>query len=223
MKKMKTIIFDFDGTLIKSENIKSNIFREIFYEIYKKKKNVKKVYNSLIGKTNLEKKIEIIITEIIKLKPNKKEINKFKKIFSQKYKERLSTCPIISCIHLLNYIKLNTKYLFVVSLHERNDVKSILKHCNLNKFFTSIYGGPLSKKENITFIMKKYKLNNNEILYIGDTENDITISKKMKIKSIGVNKKLNKRKILKEIGAIEAYKDVCKIPFGKIIPENKCK
>ncbi|MFT4304858.1 MAG: HAD family hydrolase [Candidatus Woesearchaeota archaeon] len=218
---MKAVIFDFDGTLIKSENIKLNSFIQIFYEKYNKKKGIKKIYNPLIGKATIDKKIEIIIENILKRKSTKKEIKEFKKEFSKRYKQNLSTCPVISCIYLIDYIKANTKYLFVVSLHEKKDVKDILKHCSLFDLFTNVYGGPKNKKENIINLMKKYKLNNKDILYIGDTENDILVSKKLKIKSIGVNNKLSKRKIFKEIGASESYKEVCKIPFNKIISEKK--
>jgi phosphoglycolate phosphatase len=220
MKEIKAIIFDFDGTLIRSEDIKIEIFVKLFEKIYKIKKDVKKYYISLIGRATIEQKIRLSVKKFLNKEPKLNEINDFKKMFSELYRKNLSTCPIISCMHLMNYVKHNTKYLFIVSLQEKKDINLVLEHCGLKKYFTAIYGAPKLKKENITSILIKYKLEPKEIIYIGDEKTDILVSKKFNIKSIGVNKRLNKRKILHEIGAIEAYKDVCSIPFSKIIPNN---
>ena len=50
MKKIKAIGFDFDGTLIMSENEKIKIFEEIFYRKYRIKKGVGRYYKFLAGK-----------------------------------------------------------------------------------------------------------------------------------------------------------------------------
>jgi phosphoglycolate phosphatase len=222
MKNIKAIIFDFDGTLIRSEDIKIEIFVKLFEEKFNIKKNVKKYYISLIGKATIDEKIRLSVKKFLNKETKIKEINLFKKEFSELYRINLSSCPIISCMHLMNYVKHNMKYLFIVSLQEKKDIDLVLKHCGLKKYFIKVYGAPKLKKENITSILKKYKLEPKEIIYIGDSKGDILISKKFNIKSIGVNKRLNKRKILHELGAIKAYKDVCSIPFKDMISNKKC-
>jgi len=69
--------------------------------------------------------------------------------------------------------------------------KDICEHFNILKYFTAVEGSELdgarsSKVELIGYILKKYNIDKEKVLMIGDREHDIIGAKQNSIKAIGV-------------------------------------
>lgn len=215
--KIKAIGFDFDDTLIISEKEKAGIFEEIFYQKYKVKKGVKEAYKSLLGKANREEKIKRIIKKLLKREPSKKELKEISHAFSKGYESKLSLCPLVQCLNLLKELKKQVKFMFILSLENKKEVVKVANHCNVAGYFDEILGGPKSKLENLMHVLKKHNVKPEETTYIGDSGEDIIQAKKLKIKTIGLQKKISYRLILKKLGADFTFSSLCEVPFGKII------
>lgn len=81
--------------------------------------------------------------------------------------------------------------LFVATSKPTVFSKEILKHFNIDKYFTEVVGSNLNdtmndKGEIIKFIIDKYKINPNEAVMIGDRKYDIIGAAENNIDSIGV-------------------------------------
>ena len=218
--KIKAVGFDFDDTLVKTESNKHKILEDIICKKFKVKRSIKGVYTSVRGRLNRRDKIKKILTKVLKRKPTKKEISSVSKEFSKKYREMLSTCPLYGCTNVLKELKQQTKFLFLLSLEKRTDVLAMAKHCGVKKYFNEVLGGPKSKMANLKHILKKHKLKPEEVIYVGDWSNDIIVSKKLKIKSIGIQKEFSYRKLLKRLGADFTFSNLCNVPFSKIINKS---
>lgn len=216
MTKIKAIGFDFDDTLIVAEKEKSKIFEEVFYRKYKIKKGVKQAYESLLGKANREEKIKKIIKKILKRNPTKKEVKEFSYAFGKGYEFKLSFCPLVQCINVLKELKKQTTFMFLLSLENRKEVMSVAKHCGIAKYFGEILGGPKSKIENLKHVLEKHHVKPEETIYIGDSKGDIIYAKKLKIKTIGLQRNFLYRQFLKKLGADFTFSNLCEIPFEKI-------
>jgi len=213
MKKIKAIGFDFDGTLISSEETKAEEMAKVFSELLGIKKGIKTAYKKLRG-INRSQKINKLFIQFLKRKPTKKELKKIEDHFGQHYLTSMKTCPLFQCTNILKELKKQAQFMFLLSLEEEKDVKKLIKHCNLNKYFDEILGGPKSKLENFEHILKKHKFSHPEIIYIGDSPGDIKASHKKGIKVILINKKFNYPQFKKKLGADFVFSSLCDLPLN---------
>lgn len=214
---IKAVGFDFDGTIIMSEGEKVKIFQRIFARRYGIKRGVGRAYVGLLGKANRIEKIQILVRKFLKRKPTQKEVRAFSQEFGQEYQKILAACPILECTNMLKELKQQVKYMFLLSLEKKTDVRKLAQHCRVAKYFDEILGGPKKKVENFKHVMMTHKFKPSEMLYVGDSKGDVLISQRLKIHSIGVQRKLPYRKLLKKLGAHFTFSRVCDVPFKLII------
>ncbi len=170
--KQKLIIFDLDGTLIDSKAL----WRDIIFNALKKrgyKLTRKKVESSLGSKLN-------ITLKNLKVKENgklKKEINS--RIIAKVNKLKL-------CLHVkktLSKLKKQKKQciLALVTNSSRNFVLTSFKKHGL-KFNDILCGEDFNTKEQaIKILMKKFKINTSETIYVADKLSDIKVANKLHI------------------------------------------
>jgi|TARA_B100001971_G_C18241464_1_gene571240 phosphoglycolate phosphatase-like HAD superfamily hydrolase len=220
MAKIKAIGFDFDDTLILSEKEKADIFEEIFYRKYKIKKGVKKAYIALLGTANRKDKIRKMINKFLRRAATKQEVKELSYSFSKGYEYKLSDCPLVQCTNMLTELKKQVKFMFLLSLENRDVIIKIVEHCGIAKYFDEVLGGPKSKLTNFKHLINKHGVKPEETIYIGDSKGDIIKSKKLKFKSIGIQKKFSYKKLLKNLGADFTFSSLCEIPFKHLTHEH---
>lgn len=217
MKKIKAVGFDFDNTLIMSEKEKLNLIEEIFASKYNIKKGVKLAYKNLMGKANNEEKLRMLIRKFLKREPSEREIRELHYTFKKGYEYKLSSCPLVLCINILKELQDQVDFMFLLSLEDKDIVKDVARHCGIAKYFDEILGGPKSKVENFKYIIENKKIKPDEIIYIGDSKEDIIKSKMLKIKAFGIQQNSYQREILKRLGADFTFSNFCQLPLRKII------
>ena len=197
--KSGQIIFDFDGVILNSHNIKT----QAFYEIFKKygKKIATKSKNYHINNVGISRyiKFEYILKYFIKKKINKKEIenlsSEFKKICLKKIK-KLQVPK-----NLLKFFKKQYKNynLFISTGTPQKEIENILKTKKIFKYFVKVYGSPMTKVQHINKINRKFL----KTLYIGDSYEDYISSKKTNVdfllKVHSENEKIFRNKKIKKI------------------------
>jgi len=186
---MKVIGFDFDGTLILSEDIKANLFDEIFREHYGLK-SVKKFYPSLRGISRKDK-IKKVFSHFLARSPSSRELHNIDFAFSKGYEYRMSTCPLVKCVSALKVIRKKFDFMFMLSLENQREVRELASHCGLNRYFDVILGGPKSKEQNLRFLMRKRKFHAKQALYVGDSKSDLALAKKLGMRSLIVKNNLS--------------------------------
>lgn len=210
--KIRAVGFDFDGTLILSESKKAQIMSDIFKEHFNHTYGVKSAYKKLVGKGySRHRKFEKIIEQVLKKPAKKSELKSLEKLFGQKYRKVLSTCPLVACTHVIKDLKKQVNFLFLLSLEEREDVLMMAKHCGLAKYFDEVLGGPLPKHKNLCHVIKKHKLKPHQIIYIGDSKGDVLVSKKLGIKVVLIKNTFNFHKVRKVLQADFNFKSLCRL------------
>ena len=89
----------------------------------------------------------------------------------------------------------------IVSSNSEENIKKILKENGVDKLFDYIYSASslFGKHKNLKRLIKKYKLNLEEVIYVGDEDRDILAAKKVGIKVVAVTWGYNsKEKLMKE-------------------------
>lgn len=201
------IIFDFDGVILNSHNIKTRAFYEIFYPYGKKIANQAKAYHEKNQGISRYIKFRDIFKKFLKKKINKNEIRvldfKFKKIcFNKILKLKIPTL-------LIKFFKNKKKnYNFFISTGTpQKEIEKILRIKKIYKYFKGVYGYPSSKIQHIKRIIKNKK----NTLFIGDALEDYYSAKYMKINFILKEHSKNKN-ILKnqKVYRIKNYKNFYK-------------
>jgi len=212
---IKAVGFDFDGTLIMSEEKKAEEFAKVFKEKFKCKKGVISAYKKLSGTgRNRSAKVEALFEQFLKRKPSKKELKIVEDHFGKHYENSLKGCPLFKCTNIIKELKKQVKFLFLLSLENKKEVKKVAQHCKIAKYFDEVLGGPKSKVDNLLHVLKKHKLKHSEVIYIGDAHSDVVASKKVKVKIILIGKKHTYEKLKEDLEADFKFSSLCEVPYS---------
>jgi phosphoglycolate phosphatase-like HAD superfamily hydrolase len=213
MNKVEAIGFDFDGTLIVSEETKALEMVKVFNEKLGIKRGVGTAYKKLVGKSfNREQKVLFLFKKFLKRNPTKKELKDIKNHFGEHYRKSLWTCPLFQCTNVIKELKKQVKFLFLLSLEDKKEVKKLIKHCGLGSYFDEVLGGPKSKVDNLEHVIKKHKLKPRELLYIGDSKGDVVASKKKGIRVVLVKKRFRYKDLKDTLEADFVFSSLCELP-----------
>jgi HAD superfamily hydrolase (TIGR01549 family) len=196
LSKYKTILWDFDGVILNSNVIRTRGFIEIFKEFPKDKTIELIKYHHKNGGLSRYHKIEYFFTKVLRKKITQDEIF----FYAENYKIFMLN-NLVDKRYLikdtLDYIikKENMFLMHVVSASDENELRQICKKLELDSFFVSIHGSPVTKKENIKRLLIHNKLINEEVVLIGDSINDYEAALDNKIDFVGYNNIELKKKI----------------------------
>lgn len=184
---IKLLIFDFDGTLVDTRNLILKIVRT---HLGKFNYALTKEALQKFGDTPLEKFIETIGVEKKIIKIVSKLI---KRDFFKEY-NKVKACKN------LDKIKKIKKRKIILSDNTKKFITESLEHLKLN-FFDDIYGADDFKNKTVGMkkIIRKYKLNPKEVVYIGDRVVGVRVSKDVGCFSVVVYNKCswgNKKDLL---------------------------
>ena len=207
---MKAVGFDFDGTLIMSEDKKGPAMATVFKEKFGVK-GVKREYERLIGEGySRDAKVIVLFEKFFKRKPTKKELKIVADHFGEHYERSMSSCPLFKCSEVVKELRSKVEYMFLLSLENEKEVRKIAKKCGIAKHFDEILGGPTSKIDHLKHVLKKYNLKRKDVVYIGDAHSDVTAARKMGIKMVLIGKHKKKE-------ADVVVKSLCDLTFSKLL------
>lgn len=189
---VKGIIFDFDGVIVDSVEIKGEAFREI-YTTYGKEISDKVIeHHELNGGVSRFDKFRFYHNNFLKKEITENEIQKLSDDFSRIVLNKVIKSPYIGGV--LSFIKKNflEKNLFISTATPSDEIEKILLRRQINDYFTSVYGSPEKKDNHILKIIKKNRFNEDELVFIGDSTSDFEAAKKMNVKFILVKNRFNK-------------------------------
>ena len=201
---LKAIIFDFDGVILDSVNIKVNAFIKLFDFCSIEELKEIDAYNKTCGAVSRYNKIKFCYENILKRALNKEKLEEL----SNKYREltinEVKKSPFIPGIERFLQYYQNKLDLYIVSATPPKDLNEIIREKNLDIYFKNVYGTTDSKITFIKKIIEEGKYNYDEIVYIGDSISDLIDSNSVGIQFIGIGKSFkNIRCIINDIRELE--------------------
>ncbi len=193
MTSQKTVLLDFDGTVADSFAMAVDIAQTLL-----------KAYEYPVPtQEEIFAMRELSAAQIIKAaKISPRHIPAMVKYVRGEQKSRINTVKPIHGIEPVLKQLAKSYHLGIVSSSDAPLIQNFLKKYELDHVITSVIGGAgiFQKHRSIRRYMKKHKLHNDDVVYIGDEARDVDAARKARVGSISVNWGFNGMKPLTKAG-----------------------
>ena len=212
---IKGIIFDFDGVIAESIQMKTDAFATLYSD--NGADIVQRVvsHHEANGGMSRFDKIKYYHKTFLNITLTEKEIMELADQFSILVIDKVTEAPYVP--GALEYIQnIFIKYkLFISTGTPIKEIIKILEGRNIAHYFTGVYGSPSKKKNHIMDICIKYNLLPEEIIFFGDAKTDIeaavhhNVQFVLRIHNYNYNYfKLNNYTVIKDFNDTEILKPI---------------
>ena len=190
MREINTIIFDFDGVIAESVDIKTEAFASLFKDYPEKIGEVLKIHLSHGGLSRYVK-FDMINDQILHIPLTEEKKKELGETFSEYVYKRVIECPLVkgAAEFLEKYYQ--KKDLYIVSGTPEEEIRKIVRERGLDKYFKKVYGAPRKKAELAAKILADNKNRRGDAVFVGDSLEDWEGADKAGIRFIGRVKETN--------------------------------
>ena len=190
---LKGLIFDFDGVIAESVQVKTDAFASL-YEQYGVNIVTKVIeHHEANGGISRFEKIKLYHESYLNKAITKEEIeelaNQFSKLVVKKVIESTYVPGVFKYI-----LKCYEKYkLFISTGTPTKEMKQILKGREIDQYFTDVFGSPAKKTVHLNHILSKYDLKPDEMIFYGDSNSDCDAAENAKIPLVLIKNRFNQK------------------------------
>lgn len=168
---IKAIIFDLDGVIIESAEIKTDAFRTLFADYPDKLPEIIAYHQKNAGISRY-KKFRYIYEKMLSQELSREREKELGGRFSQIVLGKILKAPLV--VGAEDFLKRNYRryLLFVASGTPEEELGYILSQRGLDMYFQGAYGTPRVKSEITRQILAEHQLSSREVVFIGDAESD---------------------------------------------------
>ncbi|VVB88578.1 Phosphoglycolate phosphatase [uncultured archaeon] len=168
---IKAIIFDFDGVIVESAQVKTEAFRKLFSKWPNKVDEIVSYHIKNMGVSRYVK-FKYFYENILKVPYSQEISSELGRQFSDIVLDEIKKAPLVKGMkEFLNND--HKKYLlFIASGTPQEELDDIIYFKGLSKYFISVFGTPATKTEIVNNILKEYNLEKDKVVFIGDAESD---------------------------------------------------
>jgi len=199
---LKGIIFDFDGVIVESVQVKTDAFASL-YEQYGDNIVTKVIeHHEANGGMSRFEKIKLYHGFYLNKAITNEEIEELASQFSKLVVQKVIDSPYVPGV--FQYIqKCYKKYnLFISTGTPTNEIKQILNARDIAEYFIEIHGSPEKKSVHITQIISKYNYHPEELIFYGDANTDINAAKQAGVPFVLIKNSFNEKLVKKFKGQI---------------------
>ena len=169
---IKAIIFDFDGVIIESVNIKTEAFAEIYRSHGPKVVERVVEHHMANGGMSRFEKFKLYHRELLGKKLSDDGLSEITHQFSRMVTQKVIEAPYVK--GAIEFIESNyTSFdLFISSATPENELREIIEKRKISRYFKEIFGSPETKSDHIRRIIRRYNYGSSEVVFIGDAIND---------------------------------------------------
>ncbi len=193
MKKIPSVlIYDFDGVICDSVNIKTEAFLELFKHRGIDIQSKIKQYHLSNGGVSRFEKIKYIEEIFLGNKISSFDLTIKANQFSEIVKEKVIKSNYI--LGALEFITKKSKEAkqYICTGTPEDEIIEIMEKRSIKNFFDEVFGSPMSKFEILDNLILKNNFNKSDCLFFGDALTDLEASLKCQIPFCGIlNKNTN--------------------------------
>jgi phosphoglycolate phosphatase-like HAD superfamily hydrolase len=181
---LKCIVFDFDGVIVESCDVKTNAFRRLFQDYPEHLEAIVKLHLDNGGMPRFEK-FRIIYQDFLNKSLSEAECRELGSRFSELVLDAVVQCPFVrGAVEFLENID-GRIGLYVASGTPHEELQEIVRRRGLESFFRGVYGSPDSKAVILKRIMREQGLRPEEVVLVGDAFGDFQNAQEVAVHFIG--------------------------------------
>jgi len=190
---IKGIIFDFDGVIVQSLNVKTDAFAQIYKDYGSSVVNKVITHHKANGGMSRFDKFKFYHKTFLNLNINDEEIVLLSKQFSDLVVEQVINAAYVPGV--LDYIKKCFKKwdLFISTGTPKDEIKEILIKKGIDKYFIEVFGSPENKESHIDIILSKYFFKSEELIFYGDSNSDLDAAEYANIPFVLIKNDFNQK------------------------------
>ncbi len=181
---VNAILFDFDGVILESVELKKEGFAELYSSLGPEVVTYVEQYHNAHGGVSRFNKIKHF-NQKFQLPSDETTINKMADQFSEIVLSKIKSCPFVD--GALPFLKQFGYHLplFVVSATPEAELIGIAIHLKIDCYFKGIYGSPKGKSEIIKGILTQQQLSSDTTLFVGDALTDLKAAQETGVMFLG--------------------------------------
>ncbi len=187
---VKVIVFDLDGTLIDSNQLKY----DAFFEIFKGKRERNDAVREVLREHREKSRFHIVrmVIERLGTEPGSctedmdRLVSSYAEAYNRIVEQGAANCPEKpGCSDTLKILHRHFR-LFVNSSTPNDPLKRIIQARGLEGYFARVYGYPPGKLENLKMVSETSGAQPSEICFVGDGQSDLDAAKAIGCRFIGI-------------------------------------
>ena len=187
MRTIRTLILDFDGVLVESNEVKRQAFEDLFamYPPYSRAMMDYHLANHALPRML---KFEHCVYRIMGRPGEQESVLIMAERFSGLVKGRVIECPEVPGAGAFLEEFSRRVPLYVSSVTPRDELGDIVAARGLSRFFKDLFGDPpFRKSEAIEVVLHRERLSPPEVVFVGDSPSDYRAAEEAGLEFIGRN------------------------------------
>ena len=176
------VVFDFDGTLVDSNRIK----HDVFFEVVDSLQGSAALMNRILEEPVVHDRHSVFATFVKGLSQAINQDELVKQYTSICERKIAVVAEVPGATYAMEQLRLRGIELFINSATPSAPLTAIVANRYGDGFFRGVFGGPLSKEENLKLIISKYNFTPKEMLVVGDGDDDQRAAKAIGCQFVGV-------------------------------------
>lgn len=172
VSRIKLFAFDFDGTLVQSNDIKTRAFQDVVHRESSGNPHALEALRVIIENNRYLDRYGVF--SLLEEKFPMLNAQRLAVLFSEECKMLILKAPEVSGAKmLLEAIRQKQAISIINSATPQEPLREIIGQMDIAVYFKEIYGAPVSKTENLKAAMSLYALTPEQVIVIGDGQNDL--------------------------------------------------
>lgn len=169
---IRAIVFDFDGVLVESVEVKTKAFAHLFAgETHMISQQIMAYHLKNLGVSRFEK-FRTIYRDILKLPLTEEKFRSLCKRFSELVVDEVVAAPWVEGAERFLQAYGGLYPLFVISGTPEEELREIVRRRRMEELFMEVMGSPKTKDILLRETMERHRLAPTELVFIGDAETD---------------------------------------------------
>jgi phosphoglycolate phosphatase-like HAD superfamily hydrolase len=177
---IRAAVFDFDGVIAESADIKTEAFRRLFDG----DQRAVAYHVANMGVSRYDK-FRRITTEILGRSYTADDERRLGRRFSELVVDEVVRCPLVPGAPELFERLAGELPLFVASATPEEEVRQIVALRGLRALFQGVYGTPATKGQILRRIVEERKLDRDQVVMVGDARSDLEGAREAGVRFVG--------------------------------------
>ena len=182
--QLDALIFDFDGEIVESTNVKTDAFRALFNHHAAHVDEIVALHERFGGLSRYAK-FELIYRDILHMPLANEQRQELGRRFAELVIDKVTRCPMVAGAQQLLEELSGRVPMVVVSGTPDIELKNIIARRGLDRYFADVHGSPPDKTRILSLLFEEHGWRPTRTLMVGDALTDFEAARSNSINFVG--------------------------------------